>query len=398
MDVSDDFSDMVHRQYWLLDDCGDDDHDHDGDDTLKVDATFTVGADTLDGDAGNDVLIGDDSVLVEPTFSVSVSQTANFERFAEGVSDAGDELAHGVLDLVHLEQHLRDVEVLERHHNHWHAHIEHHVDRVLMGNDLLRGGDGNDLIVGDDFVTRTATVTIVPGGLPDKHSDDDAWKDADWRDCSPSDWFDHHHWHDHHDHHDDDDHWDVPGAKVGADVIIGGKGDDLVWGDSLAIVTTTVTRGAGVGYKDFDYAEDDAEDAIERFAVLTDSADYWLALKDDDCRNADDISGGEGDDILFGQAGDDKLRGENGNDWVIGGDGQDYVDGGPGSDKTSSGNDNSSSLRGAVALRLISWKESFKSFGLPYMPFGGLNLGKGPSQNGSFDFLTFDTRSSHDDD
>jgi Ca2+-binding RTX toxin-like protein len=349
-------------------------------------------------------------VRVEPTFTVSVSQTADFERFAEGVSDAGDEFAHGVLDLVHLEQHLRDVVVQVKIGKYTYGHTEHHVDMVLMGNDVLHGGDGNDLIVGDDFVTRTATVTIVPGGLPQKNSRDDAWQDLDWKDCGLSDWFDHHHWHEHDWHaHDYHDHWHLPGLKVGADVIFGDKGDDLVWGDNLAIVSTNVIRGAGVSYKDFDYSENDAEDGIERFAVLTDSADYWLALQghhhhgdDNDgwcLDNSDDIAGGEGNDILFGQAGNDKLRGEAGDDWLIGGDGQDSVDGGTGKNKTSSGNDNSSSLRSAVAARLmINWKDAFKGFGLPYSPFGGLNLGNGPCNNDSFDFLTLERRVTRNDD
>jgi Ca2+-binding RTX toxin-like protein len=189
----------------------------------------------------------------------------------------------------------------------------------------------------------------------------------------------------------------VPGVRTGSDMVYAGAGSDLVWGDSLALISTTIIRGAGVTTSDWNYSRDDAEDAIERFATLTDSADYWLALQGKDCRNEDDIFGADGDDILFGQAGDDKVKGENGNDWVIGGDGQDYVDGGYGSDKVSSGNDNSSSLRSAVAARLVNWKDSFKSFGLAYNPFGGLNLGKGKSNDGSFDFLTFDTRDSRND-
>jgi Ca2+-binding RTX toxin-like protein len=232
--------------------------------------------------------------------------------------------------------------------------------------------------------------------VPQKNTDDDAWKDADWKDYSPGDWYDHHHWHHHHDH--DDDHWQIAGVKVGADVLTGGAGNDLIWGDSVALVSTSVVRGAGVSSKDFDRVEDSAEDAIERFAALTDSADYWLALQGGghcDYGSADDIWGGDGDDILFGQAGDDKVRGESGNDWVIGGDGSDYVDGGPGSDKTSSGNENSSSLRSALAARLVTWQETFTGFGLAYNPFAGLHLGK---QQDSFQFLTFNKHPSHDDD
>jgi Ca2+-binding RTX toxin-like protein len=387
LDVADDFSDLIHRQDWVLDrhhHHHDDDH-HD----LVVDNTFTVGADRITGDDGNDVLIGDDSVLVEPTFTVQIGQTPDFERFVEGVADAGDELAHAVNDLVHLEHHLRDETVLVKHGKYSHEHVLHHIDALLFGNDNLAGGNGNDLIVGDKFELRTVAATIVPGGVAQKHSDDDAWKDADWRDHSPSD----HHRHRHHHHHD---HWQVHGLRVNADTISAGAGNDVVWGDSLALVSTTLTRGAGVSYKDFDHAKDHAEDAIERFATLTDSADYWFALQKE--AGGDDISGGAGDDILFGQAGDDKVRGESGNDWVIGGDGHDHVDGGTGSDNTISGNESSSSLRAALAARLINWKDAFKGFGLPYLPFDGLNLGKGSGQNGSFDFLTFDKRPGRDDD
>src|SRR6185436_19932751 len=130
---------------------------------------------------------------------------------------------------------------------------------------------------------------------------------------------------------------------------------------------------------------------------LTDTADFWLTLQDGGhCDNdyGDTINGGDGDDILFGQAGSDKLKGENGNDWLIGGEGShDYLDGGSGSDKTSSGNDNSSTLRSTVSSRLVNWKDSFKNYGVPFSPFGGLKAtkyGGGCSDRDSFDFLTLD--------
>jgi len=336
---------------------------------------------------------------VQPSFSVSVGQVADFERFAEGIADAGDELAHAALDLLDIDFQLRDVVVSVQHGKHWHDHVEHHVDLVTFGNDVMRGGDGKDLVVGDDFVTRLATVTVVPGGLPQKYSKDDAWQDDDWKDREWRDWHDHDD--EHHDHGRDHHHWQVPGVKVGADAISGGADDDLLWGDSVAVAQTEVVRGAGVGYKDFDAVDGDADDAIEVFAVLTDSADYWLALQGhhhhgddgDDWRfdNGDDIAGGDGNDILFGQAGDDKLRGDAGDDRLIGGDGKDCLDGGPGKDKESSGSENSSSLREAVKARLVNWRDSFKSFGVPFSPFDGLKLDKtGKPKPDSFDFLELD--------
>jgi Ca2+-binding RTX toxin-like protein len=156
-----------------------------------------------------------------------------------------------------------------------------------------------------------------------------------------------------------------------------------------------------VSTKDFYSVEEYAEEAIERFATLTDTADYWLALQgrhhhdDDDgdgwCfDNADDIAGGDGNDILFGQAGNDRLRGEAGDDWLIGGNGQDTLDGGTGKNKMSSGNDNSSSLRAAISARLVNWKDTFKNFGVPFTPFGSPLDKCGKPKPSSFDFLELD--------
>jgi Ca2+-binding RTX toxin-like protein len=215
-------------------------------------------------------------------------------------------------------------------------------------------------------------------------SDDDAWQNSDWDDDHGHDH--HHHWH-HHQHFD--------GVASAGDLINGGTGNDLAWGDSLAVQASGVTRGAGISSSTYNRAGDDAEDALESLVSLTDSAEYWLAAQDGghgDDDYADLINGGDGDDILFGQAGDDRLKGDNGNDWLVGGEGSDSTDGGAGSDKTSNGNDNSSSLRSAVNARLVNWGDSFRNYGVPFSPFGGLKATKygGCSDRDSFDFLTLD--------
>jgi len=76
----------------------------------------------------------------------------------------------------------------------------------------------------------------------------------------------------------------------------------------------------------------------------------------------------------------------------VGGDGSDSIDPGTGSNHVSSGNDNSTGLRTAVAGSFVNWKDSFKNFGVPFTPFGGLKPVKysGNSQPGSFDFLEID--------
>ena len=50
-----------------------------------------------------------------------------------------------------------------------------------------------------------------------------------------------------------------------------------------------------------------------------------------------------------------------------------------------------SSLRSAVKSRLVNWADSFKNFGVPFTPFGGLKPTKSSSgKPDSFDFLELD--------
>ena len=370
LDVADDLSDLVHRQYSLLDD------HHYRDERTVVDNVFTVGADLLDGGDGNDVLIGDDNVLVDTSITLPVGLAGDFERFAEGMALAAHELGHVVQDLGDLDRHLREVTVLVPHRSHFHEVLERHGDLVEMGNDTLLGGEGNDLIVGDAFVALTAEVSLVPGGSPWKSGRSDDWLDDDWKDRKGHGGWDWHH-HDHH-HHDG---WAPVSGKSGADVISGGAGDDLIFGDSLARISSAVTRGAGLGWHDFHKASDEAKDALEAIVALDDR------YRDDGaaCASSDDISGGAGNDILFGQAGNDTLRGDAGNDRLVGGDGKDKLDGGPGWDHTTSGNENSSSLRKAVAARMVDWEGSFPQF-------VGLTLATGGWQPNlsNFAFLSYD--------
>ena len=368
LDLSDDFSDLIHQQYRLL---ADPEHCEDlallllvlqslfDDDTVVVDHEFEIGSDFIDGGNGNDVIVGDDSTLLSTTFIVPVGLAFDFRLFVEGVSDAADEIVHGVLDLTDLQHHLRALTVPG----------EHHLDHVLLGNDQILGGAGNDLVVGDALATHSVTLRLVPGGTAVQGGRKDAWQDNDWKDFSVEDvlWrlLDFHR-------HDSD----VDPVRVGSDQIDGGLGNDLVLGDSFASITSTLQRASGIPNVDYAHARSDALKAVERLTGLTDASADWLAFQNPRSDHGDDLDGDEGDDIIFGQAGEDVLSGEGGDDWLIGGADNDVLNGGPGDDTLKSGTDNSRALRELIAARQIDWEDTFSNFGQTFSPFGrnGENL------------------------
>jgi len=51
------------------------------------------------------------------------------------------------------------------------------------------------------------------------------------------------------------------------------------------------------------------------------------------------------------------------------------------------GSDTSGASPGAVTSRRIDWADSFRNYGLPFAPYGGLNLGSGVE---SANFASFD--------
>jgi Ca2+-binding RTX toxin-like protein len=349
--------------------------------------------------------VGDDSVVAQPTFNLPVHLAGDFERFIEGISDAGHEIARAVFDLVDLEYGLRDelgTQVINRK---TYTTIRHHADLVLWGNDAIYGGDGADLAIGDALVVRTPVVNVTASGVPVSRYADNLWQNADWRDEGDH-WYGDDAWRkQYHKHYD----FQLASLAMGRDTIDGGAGDDIAYGDSLAVLDFAVNRGANIASSDWGYVADAVQDGTERIAVLTDSADYWGRLNGrgdaeypDDWSHdwpyragtrfdhGDEIRGGEGDDILFGQAGDDKLYGDNGDDWLVGGDGNDTLATGNGRRNDYEGSNDSSMLRYLVGSRMVNWDGTYGQFGLAYVPFGQAGvMKKGVSSHlDDFSFLT----------
>ena len=102
------------------------------DDRIVIDKLFIIGEDKLYGGAGNDVLVGDNSILVTPQFTITADVSFAFSLFEDGMNRITDELVGAQQDLVFLEHRLRDVTymVLDKNGKNPKTHIEHHIDAI----------------------------------------------------------------------------------------------------------------------------------------------------------------------------------------------------------------------------------------------------------------------------
>ena len=288
---------------------------HEPESTTVVDQVYTVGSDVLDGGAGNDTLIGDDSLTLAPSFGLPVDLAESFEHLQYDIAGSGERLGNALAELADIEHSLRDVVVQVAHGGHVETVIEHHVDLIVSGNDVIDGGDGNDLAIGDSFVNVQPTVTLLPpvgtGTSGDRRDGD--WHDGDSRDAGF--------------------HRDREGTSEivvgGADTIYGGAGDDLLFGDCVAFVGATIIGAPGVGRHDFDAARHEVAEGLAAWPVAFDDADH--------------------------ERGGDAIEGGDGSDWLIGQDGRDHLSGGPGRDHVHQGEDESRWLRDRLADR-IDWQ------------------------------------------
>jgi len=255
----------------------------------------------------------------------------------------------------------------------WRTVARHHADQVLLGADTLTGGDGQDLLVGDQRVHLAPRLTVVAGGtLTPSHGD------HHWHHAAPhghdhagydGDGHPHRRWH--------QDYWHgTPWTgeygdrvSVASDTLDGGAGNDTLLGDSLALVAPAAALDPDIPKRDRAKVEHAAGDVLEELTALGHhghghwwhgghKAAGYQVTGDDDL-----LEGGDGDDLLLGQTGDDTLRGGKGNDYLVGGGDHDRLDDGPGCDRGKSGHDTSAKLAGQLAPRLIDWSGQYKGFG-----------------------------------
>ncbi|WFP08410.1 MULTISPECIES: retention module-containing protein [Achromobacter] len=143
-------------------------------------------------------------------------------------------------------------------------------------------------------------------------------------------------------------------AVVGNDVINGGAGNDIIFGDTINtdhLAWGNVAAGShdGQGLKalqDFlAYQNGHAATTAEVYDYLkANHAQFNIA---DDPRGGNDtVHGGTGDDIIYGQGGNDTLYGDDGNDILYGGAGNDTLHGGAGNDTLDGGAGNDTLIGG----------------------------------------------------
>ncbi len=158
-------------------------------------------------------------------------------------------------------------------------------------------------------------------------------------------------------------------AEVGADVLHGGAGNDILFGD--AINTDHLPWDmAGNPAKPADWVNGKGLDGLTQFLTLKNgyapsSLELYEYIKGNaksldvagDTRGGNDkLHGGFGDDILFGQGGDDELYGDDGKDILYGGTGSDKLDGGAGNDILSGGLGNDI-LTGGDGADIFVWNK-----------------------------------------
>ncbi|MGB4107428.1 MAG: DUF5801 repeats-in-toxin domain-containing protein [Alphaproteobacteria bacterium] len=125
-------------------------------------------------------------------------------------------------------------------------------------------------------------------------------------------------------------------TETGDDVLTGGDGNDLIYGDSIFSDDLAMAQGLstapGAGWDVFDKLEaglgnDASWDRADTIAYIKANA---AALAEESVSNGqgrqggnDTLSGGGGNDVIFGQEGDDVITGGGGNDTLYGGSGDD---------------------------------------------------------------------------
>jgi|GEM_PF-4447588 len=341
--------------------------------------------DDITAGLGNDVVVGDDLRILLPVLNGALNDVAHqYSNVSSGVWKATQKA-------LAAQDRARDEELKDHLHAN-HENLEHSLpsdsDLALIpydfeydlnsGNDIIRGGGGDDMLVGD-FALLVVPIVLQPGSVGkgwyyqgsdwlDKHLDsgDHGWfdngsvsgnnwmarlYDSDWSDHN-NEWFDfdvsqffsrshnRNYWSrvgkEFFDDHFDARHlerqsryWNSRSVlvSVGNDSIGGDEGNDVVVGDNFLLAVPYGPASAAP-----------SGGAVAPYFQTRLTGGYGFILKDPkhtgwvDAAFSDTVSGGDDHDVLSGRQGVDSLNGGLGDDQLFGGKGRDTLTGGGGSD------------------------------------------------------------------
>ena len=217
------------------------------------------------------------------------------------------------------------------------------------GDDILSGGADNDQLFGDDSADDQAGYLVGAGDdILDGGAGDDLLAAGDGADSLSGgagidtlfgDKGD--------DVLDGGDDADTMLGGDGADELFGGGGNDLLFGDGLNNQFVAGTVG-GDDFLDGGDGDDELQGGVGADMLSGGAGNDFLLGQDDD----DTIFGDEGDDELQGGVGNDLLGGDAGNDLLLGDAGDDELFGDTGDDKLG-GNDGNDVLLGGVGNDIL---------------------------------------------
>jgi Ca2+-binding RTX toxin-like protein len=263
------------------------------------------GNNTIDGGKGADKMIGGGG---DDTYIVDNDGDSVFE-FAGGGNDT-------VLTSVSYDINGSDIETLALTGSGSIDAYGNELDNYILGNNnsnTIDGGQGDDVIfsgLGDDIVYGGEGDDSINGSWGHNTLSGDAGNDTIIGGADS----------------------DVIDGGIGDDVMAGGAGDDYYFVDSdMDAVTETDAAGNDTGGIDTVYsalANYALDTNVENF-VFTGAGDAGI-IKGNILANQ--IIGGDGDDLFNGLAGDDSIYAGAGDDVLAGGIGNDLLDGGDGAD------------------------------------------------------------------
>lgn len=191
-------------------------------------------------------------------------------------------------------------------------------DNVLMTNEIIEGGAGDDLLRGTDrpdVILGGPGNDTIEGGPGDDELDGGAGDDV------------------------------FLGSQEidGADIVNGGPGMDSIsyadrgQGISVTLCTWSGNEGCDATAGCTCAADDGEPGEADNLTNVEGVEGTPFADQMTGSEASDTLEGGAGDDVLIGNAGDDSMFGDEGSDQLDGGEGDDYLDGGDGMDSFAGG-------------------------------------------------------------